>query len=216
MWNLKLFEEFNSNPLPKASQLKEECLDFLGLTDEFNKWDWRGSKFHLNKGVEYRKFIDFLDFLLDKGYNITTYPEKLGKDTKSAKVLYKMNMTIPDNGGYSPVVIIDCLDNNGIKAKYYFCPEGDNSIHFGSLRPYDVLQTPVFTSSDIECLFWDGDDFVEGKFEHTETDHDYEIISMFYESYETSNSKVYSMTVSGSGGEYEGYQPEDIEYIYLN
>jgi len=24
------------------------------------------------------------------------------------------------------------------------------------------------------------------------------------------------MTVSGSGGEYEGYQPEDIEDIYLN
>jgi hypothetical protein len=216
MKNVKLFEEFNSNTLPKASQLKEECLNFLGLTDEFKKRNWRGSKFYLDKGVEYRKFLDFIDFLLDKGYSITTYPEKLGKDTKSAKVLYKMNMTIPDNGGYSPVVIIDCLDDNGTKTKYYFSPDGDSSINFGSLRPYDILETPVFTSNDIECLFWDGDDFVEGKFEHTETDQDYEIISMFYESYETSNSKVYSMTVSGSGSEYEGYQPEDIEDIYLN
>ncbi len=216
MKNIKLFEEFNNNTLPKASQLKEECLDFLGLTDEFNKRDRRGSRFYLDKGVEYRKFIDFIDFLSDKGYNIITYPENLGKYTKSAKTLYKMNMTIPDNGGYSPVVIIDCLDHNGAKAKYYFSPEGDNSISFGSLRPYDVLETPVFTSGEIECLFWDGNDFIEGKFEHTETDRDYEIISMFYESYETSNSKKYSMTVSGSGGEYEGYQPEDIEDIYLS
>ena len=154
MKNIKLFEEFNSNPLPKASQLKEECLDFLGLTDEFMKRNWRGSTFYLNKGVEYRKFLDFIDFLLDKGYSITTYPEKLGKDTKSAKVLYKMNMGIPDNGNYSPVVIIDCLDDNGAKAKYYFSPEGDRSITFGNLRPYDVFQTPVFTSNDIECLFW--------------------------------------------------------------
>lgn len=216
MKNIKLFEEFNSNPLPKASQLREECLDFLDLTEEFNKRNWRGSKFYLGKGVEYRKFLDFLDFLSDKGYSITTYPEKLGKDTKSAKILYRINMAIPDNGDYSPVVIIDCLDDNGAKSKYYFSLEGYNSISFGSLRPYDVLQTPVFTSSDIECLFWDGNDFIEGKFEHTETDQDYEIISMFYESYETSNSKKYSMTVSGSGGESEGYQPEDIEDIYLN
>jgi hypothetical protein len=216
MKNVKLFEEFNNNHLPKESQLKEECLEFLGLTEEFNKLRWRGSKFYLTKGVEYRKFLDFIDFLLDKGYNIITYPEKLGKDTKSAKVLYKMNMTIPSNNGYSPVVIIDCLDDNGAKIKYYFSSESERSFYFGRLRPYDVLETPVFTSREIECLFWDGNDFIEGKFEHTETDRDYEIISMFYESYETSNSKKYSMTVSGSGGEYEGYQPEDIEDIYLN
>ena len=73
-----------------------------------------------------------------------------------------------------------------------------------------MIATKKFDERNIDMLFWNGKYLVTGKFEQADRYKDDGIITLIFDSYETSDNKDYTMSVSASGSFVTGYVVDDI------
>jgi len=211
MKNLKLYEEFT---YPKEEDLALEIAEFLGTVDIFKNRRIYSSNYTANIGKNYpaEKIIELVQFLKEKNYEVEFFTTSDERTLKALMSVSNIDYSNPfDNFEYGLTFTI--MSNF---MRYKSCV----NIHKG-IFSYDVLDKSRmreitfndFNENHIEMLFWNGKNMVTGKFEHADTYRDDEMTTLIFDSYETSDSQNYSMSVSAEGSFNAGYDLGDIEEI---
>ena len=219
MKNIKLFEEFNETPIPQEKDLVLQIVDFLGLTDKFKShrrphWD-TSSSFIQRKAFGEVYPSELYQFLLDQGYPVSTYPELSPSAMKATSLMSRINYSNnfdKESDGYAFIILIDCLFNNK-KAKTCLAISGEDlsiSVLGTSMQEVSIRN---WHENAIEMIFWNGEQLVTGEFDQVDVYRDDDIISINFESAETSDGKSYILSVGASGSWAAGYDLGEIEYL---
>lgn len=220
MKNLKLYEEFDSPIIPKESDLATEVSDFFGMKINrgVNVTAFNSSRSDFQKNYSADKVAGFIKYLEGKNYKVEIFPTMDTRTINAMMLASKIDFSDPFKGlEYGITVLVDCEFKGTLhKACINIRVEKSASLRYDIL-PFSKYMTSVsikeFNENNIDMLFWNGEYLVTGNFEHTDTYKDDGMISLTFESYETSDNKNYVMTVGASGSWNAGYDLEEIEDI---
>jgi len=219
MKNIKLFEEFDGKNIPQERDLVLQIIDFLDLSNEFGTyrrphWD-KSSSFHNEKAFTSSSVFELYQFLIDQGYSVSTYPELSLSALKARFLMSRVsysNSLDEESNGYAFIILIDCTFNNK-PAKTCLAISGD-SLSISVLgKSMEEVSIKKWNENAIEMIFWNGEYLVTGEFDQVDVNRDDDIISINYESSETSDGKSYILSVSANGSWAAGYHLGDIEYL---
>jgi len=218
MKNLKLYENFSGSVPPKADDLLLEVTGLLGLEKDYLRYKSLSpnrTHFRLNfKGSSSDKTTLLLKLFKERGYSFELFPKLTEHDIKAKILSSRIDYSNPfENMEYGISIIADCIFKETEKRKVCFNLTHETlscDILGGAMR--DILAND-FNENNIDILFWNVEYMVAGKFEHTNTYREDGITSLEFTSYETSDNKEYSMSVSASGSFNAGYDLESIEDI---
>ena len=207
MKNVKLYEEFTGNIIPKESDLAKEISEILDITDDFRKRR-RENKFSFyvpllgDRFSIIEKVKDLIKFLRDNNYKIETFPILSEMSLKTMTLQIRADLFNPfKNLDYGINILVDCVhDGQKYKACINITSTGFSYEMLG--KEMETIATKEFDPDLIDILFWNGEYLVTGKFEYTDTYTDAEEkTTLDFESYETSDGKDYIMyaraTISG-------------------
>ena len=220
MENIRLYEEFTGGVIPKepdlAKEISELC-DYLDLTADFLK---KSRKYRASAYVKFNngkysadKVVALIKLLTDNNYKVETFPELDEKNLKAMLLVSKIDYSDPFRDmKYGITILVDCEYNGkNSKACINITPKSLTYRIFGKWMA--EVSTKEFNENLIDMLFWNGEYLVTGKFEHTDTYREDGMTSLIFQSYETSDSKEYAMSVDASGSFNAGYELEEVEDI---
>jgi hypothetical protein len=219
MKNIKLFEEFNGKNIPQEKDLVLQIVDFLGLTDKFKShrrpyWD-KSSSFIQREAFGNVYPSELYQFLLDQGYSVSTYPELSPSAMKATSLMGKISYSNNFEGqsdGYAFIILIDCTFNNK-QAKTCLVISGEDLSISVLGDPMQEVSIKKWNENAIEMIFWNGEYLVTGEFDQVDVYRDDDIVSINFESSETSDGKSYILSVNATGSWSAGYDLGDIEYL---
>jgi hypothetical protein len=210
MKNIKLFEDFNNTP--DFNDVVEEILKFLEK-DKSDVIAVNKTNLTIQKAFDSVNFFDLYKFLNKLGYKIEMYPKISQSSMDSRFAVSKINYASPiDDLEYGLTLLIDSkLGEKSIKTCINIF---ENSISIISLGKFmqEILIKKI-NDREIDLLFWNGSYLVTGEFEHNETHREDGMISLDFESYETSDRRDYILSTTASGSWAAGYDVEEIDYI---
>jgi hypothetical protein len=217
MKNIKLYEEFTGNIIPDESVLANQIAEFLDITADFQKS--RGSNRALSayvnlSGGKYSndKLTGLIKLLKDNNYKIETSVDEMTLKAMilSSRIDYSDPLKHMD---YGMTILVDCKYKGEIsKACINITSKSFTYEILGKWM--EMIETKKFDERNIDMLFWNGKYLVTGKFEQTDRYIDDGIITLTFDSYETSDNKDYIMSVNAIGSpETGGYELEDIVEI---
>jgi len=79
--------------------------------------------------------------------------------------------------------------------------------------PMQEVSIKKWNENAIEMIFWNGEYLVTGEFDQVDVYRDDDIVSINFESSETSDGKSYILSVNATGSWSAGYDLGDIEYL---
>lgn len=213
MKNVKLYEEFTGNIIPDESVLANQIAEFLDITADFQKS--RGSNRALSayvslSGGKYSndKLTGLIKLLKDNNYKIETSVDEMTLKAMilSSRIDYSDPFKYTD---YGMTILVDCKHKGEISKVCINITSTSFSYEILGKR-MEMIATKKFDERNIDMLFWNGKYLVTGKFEQADSYRDDGIITLIFDSYETSDNKDYTMSVSASGSFVTGYEVEDI------
>jgi hypothetical protein len=118
MKNVKLYEEFTGNIIPKESDLAKEISEILGITDDFRKRR-RENKFRFyvpllgDRFSIIEKVKDLIKFLRDNNYKIETFPILSEMSLKAMTLQIRADLFNPfKNLDYGINILVDCVHDD--------------------------------------------------------------------------------------------------------
>jgi len=223
MKHLKIFENFGAGNIPDSLVLRREILEFLKAKMAYPNIS-KDQTFGIQPEGSIVNQVKKLNiYLKESGYSVETYPKLTPAEAKYIEMINKMDFTSKSGYDYEPLLLVDCYEQetkNPIKLGIYFPEMKTPSVEFLQLKPnkLKVIAENKLNSSEIECLFWNGKEIVEGKFEATYINDDRgkeydEPVQIAYDSYETTDNQKYIIDASFFGSDLAGYEGGEIEDI---
>ena len=214
MKNIKLYEEFTGATIPNESDLAKEISEIFDITDDFRKKSTRYRDFayvQLGRGkYSPDKVIGLIKLLTDNNYKIDTFPKLDEKNLKTMLLTSRIDYSDPfEKMEYGVTILVDC-EYKGVNSKACITITTASLTYKILGKWMEEVSTKEFNENLIDMLFWNGEYLVTGKFEQADSYRDDGIITLIFDSYETSDNKDYSMSVSASGSFVTGYEVEDI------